>query len=260
MSSQRLAGKTAIVTGAGAGIGKATALRFAAEGATVGICSLLADECETAVAEISAAGGQALALPCNVKNAQEITAMIEQAHNSWGRIDILMNNAGGATPGPWIEQDEEEFRHLLQLNLESVHYGIKAVLPIMLKQGAGSIICVSSGAGINATPGLVTYGAAKAGLTHLARGVAVEYGSRGIRVNVVAPGPMDTPGMRSWLESLGNDAHSKFAAQVPSGRLGTGEDIANAALFLASDESSFINGVVLPVDGAISAVLSQPQI
>lgn len=256
----RLAGKTAIITGAGAGIGKATALCFAAEGATVAVSSLRAGDCDAVVAEITAAGGSAIALPCDVKEPQQIAAMINQAHDAWGKIDVLMNNAGGANPAPWLDQDDDEFRHLMQLNMESVHYGIKAVLPIMLEQGGGSIISVSSGAGINSTSGLVTYGAAKAGLTQLTRGIAVEYGSRGIRANVIAPGPMDTPGMRSWLDSLGNDAHAKFAEQVPSGRLGTGEDIAHAALFLASDEASFINGVVLPVDGAISAVLSQPQL
>jgi NAD(P)-dependent dehydrogenase (short-subunit alcohol dehydrogenase family) len=260
MTTARLAGKTAIITGAGSGIGRACALRFAEEGAVVGVSSLLPEECKAVVAEIESAGGQAIALPCDVKKAGKLAAMIEQAHDDWGHIDILMNNAGGATPGPWIEQDEDEFRHLMQLNMESVHYGIKAVLPLMLEQGGGCIISVSSGAGINATAGLITYGAAKAGLTHLTRGIAVEYGSQGIRANVVAPGPMDTPGMRSWLDSLGDDAHNKFAAQVPSGRLGTGEDIAAAALFLATDEASFVNGVVLPVDGAISAVLSQPQL
>ncbi len=158
----RLAGKTAIITGAGAGIGKATALRFAAEGATVGVSSLLAEECDAVVADIAAAGGSAIALPCNVKDPDQIAAMIKRAQEGWGRIDILMNNAGGANPAPWLEQGDDEFRHLMQLNMESVHYGIKAVLPIMLEQGGGSIISVSSGAGINSTSGLVTYGAAKA--------------------------------------------------------------------------------------------------
>ena len=255
-----MAGKTTIITGAGAGIGRASALAFGRQGARVGVCSLNQNECEAVVAEIEAAGGSALALPCDVTEPDQIEAMIKSAHAAFGRIDVLMSNAGGATPGPWLEQEEDTFRQIMKLNLESVHYGIRAVLPIMIEQGSGSIISISSGAGINSTAGLVTYGAAKAGLTQLTRGIAVEYGKLGIRANVIAPGPMATPGLLSWLDSLGDGAREKFANQVPSGRLGSGEDIAHAAVYLASDESTFVNGVLLPVDGAISAELSQPQI
>ena len=256
----RLSGKTAIITGAGAGIGRATALRFAREGAAIGVSSLEAEDCDSVVSEIAAAGGKAIALPCDVKDPALIKAMVDSARSQLGRIDILMNNAGGALPSAWLDQGEEDFRHIMQLNLESVHYGIQAVLPIMIEQGGGSIISVSSGAGINYAPGLVSYGAAKAGLTQLTRGIAVEYAPQGVRANVIAPGPMDTPGLRGWLDSLGEDAHQKFCETVPTGRLGTGEDVASAAVFLASDEADFVNGVLLPVDGAISAVLVQPDL
>ena len=256
--SGKLAGKVAVITGAGAGIGKACALRFAAAGATVAVASLLADECKAVVTEIKSGGGNALSCPCDVTQPQQINDTLGQIQAELGRVDILLNNAGGAMPVAFKEQDDAYYRLVMKLNLESVHYAIRAVLPIMLQQGSGNIISISSGAGINYVPGLISYGAAKAGLTQLTRGIAVEYGGQGIRANVIAPGLMDTEGVRAWLATQDPDKRARFQAEIPVGRLGAATDIAHAALFLASDESSFISGVLLPVDGAVHARLAVP--
>ena len=256
--SGKLAGKVAVITGAGAGIGKACALRFAAAGATVAVASLLADECKAVVTEIKSGGGNALSCPCDVTQPRQINDTLGQIQAELGRVDILLNNAGGAMPVAFIEQDDAYYRQVMKLNLESVHYAIRAALPIMLQQGSGNIISISSGAGINYVPGLISYGAAKAGLTQLTRGIAVEYGGQGIRANAIAPGLMDTEGVRAWLATQDPGKRARFQAEIPVGRLGAATDIAHAALFLASDESSFISGVLLPVDGAVHARLAVP--
>jgi meso-butanediol dehydrogenase/(S,S)-butanediol dehydrogenase/diacetyl reductase len=139
-----------------------------------------------------------------------------------------------------------------------VFYGVHAALPVMMRQRSGFILTTSSGAGLNAVADLAIYGAAKAAVINLMRNIAVEYGAMGIRANTIAPGPMDTPGLRTFLATLPGGA-DPFTSQVPSGRLGTGDDIAAAAVFLASDEASYINGAVLPVDGAVHARLASPR-
>jgi 3-oxoacyl-[acyl-carrier protein] reductase len=255
---RRLQGKVAVITGAASGIGRATALRFGAEGAIVIAADIQGDGAEATAAAIRDTGGTAEAQACDVRDAAANQALVDHAVAARGQLDVLFCNAGGALPTPTHQISPAEYRDIIALNLDAVFYGIHAALPVMMRQGRGLILATSSGAGLNAVPGLAAYGAAKAGLITLIKSIAVDYGALGIRANAIAPGPMDTPGLRRWLETLpgGPDA---FARQVPSGRLGTGEDIAAAAAFLATDEAFFVNGVVLPVDGAVAAKLASPK-
>lgn len=255
----RLAGKTAIITGAASGIGLACARRFAMEGAFVYVADLREELARAAVAQIAAADGAATLAVLDVTDAAAVRALIDRAVAERGRLDVLFNNAGGAFPGVTHEMSIAEYERTIALNLHSVFYGVHAVLPIMMRQGGGTILSTSSGAGIGAVEGLAAYGAAKSGLASLMRSIAVEYGHHGIRANTISPGPMDTPALRAWLETV-PDGPENYARQVPCNRLGTGEDIAAAAVFLASDEASFVNGVELPVDGAIHAKLASPKL
>ena len=200
----------------------------------------------------------------DVTDQQAVEQMVQQSHQTLGQLDIVFCNAGGSLPAAYAEVSDDEFETIYALNFRSVHYCIKAALPIMLAQQGGTFLCTSSGAGINYSPGLAAYGAAKAGLTSLARSIAVEYGSQGIRAN--APGPIETASLHAWLDSLDTkqaetatatqSTYQQWCQHVPVGRLGYADDIANAALFLVSDEAAFVNGVLLPVDGAIHAKLS----
>jgi NAD(P)-dependent dehydrogenase (short-subunit alcohol dehydrogenase family) len=242
---QRLKGKIAIVTGAAGGIGRASALRFAAEGAIVYVNDIKEDGVAAVVREIEAAGGRAVGHPADVTSPEAVQRMVDRAVAEQGRLDILFNNAGGALPKPTHETSVAEYRHIVALNLDAVFYGIHAALPAMIRQKKGVILATSSGA-------------AKAGVINLMRNVAVEYGHLGIRANAIAPGPMLTAGFQAWMDTLPGGGAS-FARQVPSGRLGTPEDIAVAAAFLAADEAFFVNGALLPVDGAISARLASPR-
>jgi 3-oxoacyl-[acyl-carrier protein] reductase len=254
-----LAGKVAIITGAGAGIGRACARHFASAGARVVVSDISEAAARETVQAIAAAGGTALAQATDATQALQVQQLIDSALREFGRIDILFNNAGGAFPQPTHEMSLDAYHQIVALNLDSVFFGIHAVLPTMLRQRSGVILSTTSGAGLNAVAGLAAYGAAKAGVISLMKNIATEYGAHGIRANAIAPGPMDTPGLNAWLGTFENGP-ARYAAQVPSGRLGTAEDIARAAVFLASDTAEFINGIVLPVDGAIQARLATPQI
>lgn len=254
---QRLQDKAIIVTGAAGGIGRACALRFAAEGASVLVNDIDVDGAAATVARIVTAGGCAIAHAANIIQAEAVQEMVEAAVSAFGRLDVMFSNVGGARPEPLERVDLQEYRRLIALNLDSVYWGIRAALPIMLAQGSGVFLSTTSGAGLAAVPGLAIYGAAKAAIINLMRSVAVDYGPRGIRANSISPGPIETPPLRAWLDTTPAGA-AGYAAQIPLGRLGTAEDIAAAAAFLISDEAAYISGVVLPVDGAIHARLASP--
>ena len=254
----RLKDKVAVVTGAGAGIGLATALRFAEEGARVVANDLGPAAAGGTVGRIAEAGGVAQAHPADVCVPDQVEGLIDAAVERFGRLDVMHNNAGGARPAPLLEIDEEAYRWQIALNQDSVWFGTKAALRVMVGQRSGAIVTTSSGAGQMASPGLPVYGMAKAGVQSLMRYVAQEFGRQGIRANAICPGPMATPGLLAWLDTLPGGAEA-FAALQPQGRLGTAEEIAHAAVFLASDEASYVNGVTLPVDGAVSAILASPR-
>jgi 3-oxoacyl-[acyl-carrier protein] reductase len=255
---KRLDGKIAIITGSGRGIGRACALRYGAEGATVIVNDVNASNVDKVVAEIKAAGGRAVAHACDVTDPAAVEAMVGRAVKEFGRLDVLFANAGGAMPKATHLTSNEEYRQIIALNQDAVFYGIHAALPVFMRQKSGLFLTTASGAGQNGVIDLAAYGAAKAAVINLMRVIAVEYGGMGIRANAISPGPMGTENMRGWLATLEGGAEA-FEAQVPSGRLGTAQDIAVAAAFLATDEAFFINGVCLPVDGAVSAQLASPK-
>ena len=253
----RIAGKAAVVTGAGSGIGRATALRFAAEGAAVLVNDLDPEAAKRVVAEIEAAGGRARPAPGDVTRPATAEALADAALAAFGRLDVFHNNAGGAMPTPIAETDPARWRRDLELNLDAVWFGTRAALRAMVPRRSGCILTTSSGAGLGAVHGLSAYGAAKAAVIALMRSVALEYGPLGIRANAICPGTMDTPQLRAWLDQ--QPGRDRFAAGIPLRRLGFPEEIANAALFLASDEASYVTGAALVVDGGIAACLAVPS-
>lgn len=257
--SASVAGKVVIITAAGSGIGRASALHFARGGAHVVASDIDGAALDETVRQIAAAGGNAIAQVADVTQAAQVQQLVDTAVQKHGRLDVMFNNAGGAFPQPTHEMSLDTYRHIIALNLDSVFFGTHAALPVMLRQGFGTLLSTTSGAGLNCVLGLAAYGAAKAGVINLMKNIAVEYGPRGIRANTLSPGAMDTPGLQAWLGTFENGP-ARYAAQIPSGRLGTPDDIALAAVFLASDAAQYINGVVLPVDGGIHARLATPDI
>ncbi|GBD15983.1 3-oxoacyl-[acyl-carrier-protein] reductase FabG [bacterium HR26] len=247
----RLAGKVALVTGSGSGIGRAIAERFAREGARVIVNDLHRDRAEETVQRIAEAGGEALAIQADVTQSAAVQAMVEQGMAAFGRIDILVNNAGASQGDDILTFDEATWDWNLAVVLKSVYLCSRAVLPQMIERRSGAIVNISS---VNGIVGLgeEAYSAAKAGMNVLTKNMAVKYGRFGIRVNAICPGTVRTP---IWGPRLEKDPHifEKLAKWYPLGRVGEPEDIANAALFLASDEAAWITGALLVVDGGLLA-------
>lgn len=247
-----------IVTGAARGIGLASARLFAELGAQVVLSDIDGEAVAAAAEEIVDAGGRASEYRADVREAAEVDDLVTFAMRTYGRLDVMFNNAGGALPKPLLDTPAEQYRSIMALNLDAVYFGTMAALRVMVPQGGGCILTTTSGAGLRAQKNLAIYGAAKAAVINLMRNVAAEHGQQGIRANAISPGPMDTPGLQAWLGSLPGGAEA-YQQQLPSGRLGTAQDIANAAVFLASEHADYINGVVLPVDGAVQALLATPH-
>ena len=244
-----LEGKVAVVTGAARGIGKAIALQFAKEGADVAFTDLTIDENGKATeAEIAALGVKAKGYASNAADFEQTHKVIEEIVKDFGRIDILVNNAGITKDGLMMRMSEQQWDAVINVNLKSAFNFINAVLPIMLRQRSGSIINMASVVGVHGNAGQSNYAASKAGLIALAKSIAQEVGSRGIRANAIAPGFIET----AMTAALPEDIRAEWCKKIPLRRGGQVEDIANVATFLASDMSSYVTGQVIQVDGGMN--------
>ena len=244
-----LEGKVALVTGAGRGIGKAIALRYAEEGAHVAFTDLAINEAvEQTVKEIEALGVKAKAYASNAANFDETHEVVKQVVEDFGRIDVLVNNAGITKDGLMMRMSEAQWDAVINVNLTSAFNFIHAVTPIMAKQRSGSIINMSSVVGVSGNAGQCNYSASKAGMIGLAKSIAKEMGPRGIRANCIAPGFIIT----EMTNQLSQEIKDQWAQQIPMRRGGTPEDVANVAVFLASDLSSYVSGQTIHCCGAMN--------
>ena len=243
-----LKGKVALITGAARGIGKAIALKFASEGADIAFTDLVINEAaEETVKEIEAFGHKVKAYASNAAMFEETGTVVEEILAEFGKIDILVNNAGITKDGLVMRMTEQQWDAVINVNLKSAFNFIHAVIPSMARQKSGSIINMASIAGQMGNPGQVNYASSKAGLIAMAKSVAKEMGSRGIRANAIAPGFI----VSEMTNALPEEVRAEYIKQIPLRRGGTPEDIANAALFLASDLSSYVSGQVIAVNGAL---------
>ena len=239
-----LSGKTALVTGAARGIGKALALRFAEEGANIAFTDLVIDENgEATRQEIEAKGVKCLAYASNAADFAETEEIVKKIHADFGQIDILVNNAGITKDGLMLRMSEAQWDAVINVNLKSAFNFIHACLPIMMRQRGGSIINMSSVVGVHGNAGQANYSASKAGMIALAKSVAQEMGSRGVRANSIAPGFIET----AMTHQLPEDVRKDWMQKIPLRRGGQAEDVANVAVFLASDLSSYVTGQVIQV-------------
>jgi NAD(P)-dependent dehydrogenase (short-subunit alcohol dehydrogenase family) len=250
-------GKSVVVTGAGGVIGRASAILFAQLGASVVASDMNEESLRETAQSILKAGGSVESIVADVTDADEAAGIVKFACSKFGRLDVLFNNAGGSLPTPMEQVDREAFHLIRSLNFDAVYHASMEALPVMVENGGGVILSTTSGAGSGAVDGLAVYGAAKAGVNSLMRSIAVEYGQRGIRANAIAPSAA-SPGMVDWVKSLPGGLEGYLSKQ-PMGRLGTPEDVASVAVFLASEFAGFVNGVVLPVDGGIEAMFAVPS-
>lgn len=248
----RLAGKVTIVTGAGSGIGRATAIRFAEEGARVTCVDVNG---ESARETASSIGDAAVAVTADVSSAAEVAAYTDATVERWGGLHAVFNNAGVNLPGIFHEASDEVVDRTLNINVKGCIYGCRYAIPHMLRAGGGSLINTSSVNGLVAEPFLAIYATSKGAIVMLSKGIALDYAKQGIRCNAIAPGWVDTPVNYAHAEMLGglDKVYAEIDSFQPIGRPGTPREIANVALFLASDESSFVTGSVLVADGGMTA-------
>jgi 3-oxoacyl-[acyl-carrier protein] reductase len=251
VSEGRLAGKVALITGAGSGIGRASAERFAAEGARVAVVDLKGAE-ETAAA-IGSAGGEALALGTDVGDEDAVAAMAAEALERFGKVDVLMNNAGILDDYlPAAEMPTEVWDRVMGVNLNAQFFTSRALLPQMVERGDGAIINVASTAGLNGGNGGAAYTTSKHGVIGFTRQLAFDYARKGVRCNVICPGAVET-GMTKEIFASPDAAVMEAVESAPIGRWAQPDELANVALFLASDEASFVNGAVYLVDGGFDS-------
>ena len=244
-----LEGKVALITGAARGIGKAIALRMAAEGADIAFTDLVIDEIgQETEKEIADLGVKCKGYASNAADFAQTEAVVAQVKEEFGHIDILVNNAGITKDGLMLRMTEAQWDAVINVNLKSAFNFIHALVPIVMRQRGGSIINMASVVGVHGNAGQSNYAASKAGLIALAKSVAQEMGSRGIRANAIAPGFIDT----AMTQALPEEVRKEWAQRIPLRRGGTVDDIANVAIFLASDMSSYVTGQVIQVDGGMN--------
>ena len=243
----RLKDKTAIVTGAGSGFGKGIAMRFAKEGARVGVIDINAEAAREVASQI---GNSAFAMEADVSIDRDVSRMVQEALDRWGQLDILVNNAGTTHRNqPMTEVTEEEYERIFAVNVKSVYLGARHVVPVMKKQGFGVILNVASTAGVRPRPGLVWYNTSKGAMMTATKAMAIELAGEKIRVNAINPVAGETGMLHLFMGEDTPEKRAQFISSIPLGRLSHPEDMANAALFLCSDEAEMITGLCMEVDG-----------
>ncbi|MEH6743058.1 SDR family NAD(P)-dependent oxidoreductase [Hyphomonas sp.] len=259
----RLEGKVAVITGGGGGIGRAIALRFAELGADIAIAEIIPERADETVARAREFGRQAIALPTDVMDTDQIRAAIERTDETFGRIDVLVNNAGGVAGKAFLDQSERSWRRHIDINFVSMLAATSAAVPVMIRGGrGGSIINITSIEGMRAAPGYAVYAACKAAMINFTESMALEFSADGIRVNAIAPDHTITPGGRgnrtgpvdplTWLHRS-DEAQDAMNRLIPLGREGLDTECGDVAAFLASPMASYMTGVTLPVDGGTMA-------
>ncbi len=257
----QLKDKVALVTGAASGIGRGIALKFAQEGAKVGVLDLGLEPCQKVVDEIKQTGAEAVALAADIRQESAVTKAVNNLREQFGLISVLVNNAAIMPTGAVHETSLEDFENCIGVNLRGTYLVSKAVIPQMLEAKKGSIIHMASGTGILGLPGLAIYSATKGALIALTRAMSTDYARQGIRVNSVSPGTIDTPMLAKFLnEQSQPDYYRKlFDEMHPLGRVGRIDEVANVFVFLASDQASFVTGANYTVDGGLTVKGEQPQ-
>lgn len=251
----RLQGKVALITGAGNGIGREAARLFASEGANIVVADKVEDAAYETVRMITEAGGRAVAITADVTQEAEVKASVELATETFGKLDILLNNAGiGTGRGRIPDISEADWDLTFNVNVKGVFFGMKYAIPAMIAAGGGSIVNTASAAGLVGTATMAAYGASKAAVIQLTKTAAVEWAKRNIRVNAVCPAWTKTNMVDQLVASINRpDAEQRLLDQVPLGKMGHVSDIAQAMLYFASDASAFVTGVALPLDGGLTA-------
>lgn len=257
----RLKGKVALVTGAARGIGRGIARRFAEEGACVGILDLDETACQTVADEARSKGGEAIALAADISQPAQVNPALAKLRERFGAIDVLVNNAAVMPAGAIHATSLDDFDRCLAVNLRGTFLVSRGVIPGMLALGEGSIIHIASVTGLLGLPGIAAYSMTKGALIALTRAMSTDYAARGIRVNSISPGTIDSPMLHDFLaaQSDPDSLRQEFDQMHPIGRVGTISEVANVCLFLASDEASFVTGANYTVDGGISVKGEQPQ-
>ena len=239
----RLKDKTAVVTGAGSGFGKGIAIRFAKEGARVGVIDINAEAAREVASQI---GNSAFAMEADVSIDGDVSRMVQEALDRWGQLDILVNNAGTTHRNqPMTEVTEEEYERIFAVNVKSVYLGARHIVPVMKKQGFGVILNVASTAGVRPRPGLVWYNTSKGAMMTATKAMAIELAGEKIRVNAINPVAGETGMLHLFMGEDTPEKRAQFISSIPLGRLSLPEDMANAALFLCSDEAEMITGLCL---------------
>jgi NAD(P)-dependent dehydrogenase (short-subunit alcohol dehydrogenase family) len=253
MTERRFAGKVAFVTGAGSGIGRATAIAFAAEGAEVVLADIDTVGNEETARLVAEHGGRVLSVKCDVTSSSDIQSVVEQTVREFGRLDVAFNNAGiEQPPAPLVDISEDEWSRLLDIDLRSAFLCMKYEIPAMLEHGGGSIVNTSSGAGVVGIRGQAAYVAAKHGLIGLTKSAALDYAAQGVRVNAICPGIIETPMMDRFSGGT-SEGRARVIGQEPVGRMGRPEEIASAVLWLSSDLGAFATGHAMVIDGGQTA-------